>query len=175
MKNTLENRLKFYAQHLGQNIIIDSDCFSSENSNDIIHTTLVSVTLKGIECDGWIPVTEHTSLEFKPLSAITDEDALELATLMNPPFGFSANSTVIKTKLKTTVINGNHSLDIGFKVDTLSKGFILKYENKPQSMFANEGIIFCDFLRSKGYALPWMGLSVENLVEYGWIKIKDHV
>ena len=26
-----------------------------------------------------------------------------------------------------------------------------------------------DFLRSKGYALPWMGLSVEKLVEYGWV------
>ncbi|WP_284464864.1 hypothetical protein [Chryseobacterium sp.] len=30
-----------------------------------------------------------------------------------------------------------------------------------------------DFLRSKGYALPWMGLSVEKLVEYGWIKLKE--
>lgn len=28
-----------------------------------------------------------------------------------------------------------------------------------------------DYLRSKGYALPWMGLSVETLVEYGWIKL----
>ena len=24
-----------------------------------------------------------------------------------------------------------------------------------------------DYLRSKGYALPWMGLSVEKLIEYG--------
>ena len=29
-----------------------------------------------------------------------------------------------------------------------------------------------DFLRSKGYALPWMGLSVKQLEEYGWIKLK---
>lgn len=28
-----------------------------------------------------------------------------------------------------------------------------------------------DYLRSKGYALPWMGLSVTQLVEYGWIKL----
>lgn len=28
-----------------------------------------------------------------------------------------------------------------------------------------------DFLRSKGYALPWMDLSVEDLIEYGWIKL----
>ncbi|MDP9954715.1 hypothetical protein J2X97_000352 [Epilithonimonas hungarica] len=31
---------------------------------------------------------------------------------------------------------------------------------------------FADYLRSKGYALPWMGLSVEKLVEYGWVKLK---
>lgn len=30
-----------------------------------------------------------------------------------------------------------------------------------------------DYLRSKGYALPWMGLSVEKLQEYGWIKITE--
>lgn len=27
------------------------------------------------------------------------------------------------------------------------------------------------YLRSKGYALPWMGLSVEQQIEYGWIKL----
>ena len=30
-----------------------------------------------------------------------------------------------------------------------------------------------DYLRSKGYALPWMGLSVEKLIEYGWVKLKE--
>lgn len=30
-----------------------------------------------------------------------------------------------------------------------------------------------DYIRSKGYALPWMGLSVEQQIEYGWIKLKD--
>ena len=30
-----------------------------------------------------------------------------------------------------------------------------------------------DYLRSRGYALPWMELSVEKLMEYGWIKLKE--
>lgn len=30
-----------------------------------------------------------------------------------------------------------------------------------------------DYLRSKGYAMPFMGLSVEKMVEYGWIKLID--
>ncbi len=29
-----------------------------------------------------------------------------------------------------------------------------------------------DYLRSKGYAMPFMGLSVETMIEYGWIKLK---
>jgi hypothetical protein len=28
-----------------------------------------------------------------------------------------------------------------------------------------------DYLRSKGYALPWMDLSVDNLLKYGWVKL----
>ena len=31
-----------------------------------------------------------------------------------------------------------------------------------------------DYFRSKGYALSYMGLSVEDLVEYGWIKLKEN-
>lgn len=31
-----------------------------------------------------------------------------------------------------------------------------------------------DYLRSIGIALPYMGLSVEKQVEYGWIKLKEN-
>lgn len=139
MENTLENRLKFYAQHLGQNIIIDSDCFRSENGNDIIHTKLVSVSLKGIECDGWIPVTEHTALELKPLSLITDED--------------------YKKVFRSEIMNPEHPSD-DIELDGRIGGIKLS------------DITTADFLRSKGYSLPWMGLSIEKLQEYGWIKLK---
>lgn len=30
-----------------------------------------------------------------------------------------------------------------------------------------------DYLRSKGYALPWMGYSVEQLISFGWLKLKQ--
>lgn len=35
------------------------------------------------------------------------------------------------------------------------------------------GIYDADYLRSKGYALPYMGLSVEDLVNRGWVKLKE--
>lgn len=31
-----------------------------------------------------------------------------------------------------------------------------------------------DQLRNLGYALPYMDLSVEDLVEYGWVKLKEN-
>jgi len=36
-----------------------------------------------------------------------------------------------------------------------------------------DDIFRTDFLRSKGYALPWMGLSVDQMVEAGWIKLQE--
>lgn len=33
-------------------------------------------------------------------------------------------------------------------------------------------MVITDYLRSKGYALPWMGLSVDEMVQAGWIKLK---
>lgn len=31
--------------------------------------------------------------------------------------------------------------------------------------------LMSEILKSKGYALPYMGLSVEKLIEYGWVKL----
>lgn len=54
------------------------------------------------------------------------------------------------------------------------------YGMSPSGIFVNSiigdssyhiGIREADYLRSKGYALPWMGLSVQQLINYGWIKL----
>lgn len=31
-----------------------------------------------------------------------------------------------------------------------------------------------DYLRSKGYILPFLDLSVEDLISYGWVKLKSN-
>lgn len=49
------------------------------------------------------------------------------------------------------------------------------YSNAWSSSCGNYGWLLLhhyDYLRSKGYALPWNGLSVEKMVEFGWIKLK---
>ena len=52
----------------------------------------------------------------------------------------------------------------------------IDYFNKDEAIedFNYEGLrcsYSADILRSRGYALPYMGLSVEKLIEYGWIKL----
>ena len=52
------------------------------------------------------------------------------------------------------------------------KDLIIRNNNEWYNYFDKQEIIFVyDYLRSKGYALPYMDLSVEDLIEYGWIKL----
>lgn len=59
----------------------------------------------------------------------------------------------------------------GFVISSnLSNDEDLVCPNKIGNYFRGD-VFITDYLRSKGYALPYMGLSVETLVEYGWIKL----
>ena len=88
-------------------------------------------------------------LELTPLSDITDEDAIEVYDLVYV--------SDFKPKFK-----------IGEIKETLLKNFHEEFTDFSPKDF----LLIFDNLRSKGYALPWMGLSVEKLIEYGWVKLK---
>lgn len=47
------------------------------------------------------------------------------------------------------------------------------YEIKVAIKYDSLTWLCVEYLRSKGYALPWMGLTVEEMVEAGWIKLKS--
>ena len=86
-------------------------------------------------------------LELTQLSQITDEDAIELSNIIS--------NTI-------TNVDDNYPVLISpkeVKTDIEVLGF---------ASFQT-----VDYLRSKGYALPWMGLSVEQLVSFGWVKLKE--
>lgn len=86
-------------------------------------------------------------LLLKPLNQITDEDLINI-----------------------NFFEGNFDeVNFEFLPDSY------EYHWKVSGILCNEGFLALkdfDYLRSKGYALPWMGLSIEKLIEYGWIKIK---
>ena len=138
-QNILENKARFFAQYWCQKII----CFP-HNKNPIRYDNPNKLLAGTFERKAY--------LQLKPLSQISDEDAIDVSKI----FGLGHLSGAIKELILSifrTSINdsGTTSSTNGIK---------------------NWMQVF-DYLRSKGYALPYMGLSVEDLVEYGWIKLKE--
>lgn len=84
-------------------------------------------------------------LELKSLEYITDEDAKAISEIEKD------------SSTEDPVVRG--------------KALIRDFEYT--SLDPLKVIQVVDYLRSKGYALPWMGLSIEKLVEYGWVKLKE--
>lgn len=137
-ENTLENKAKFFAQYWGQHLIIMGSFLRI-----IDHLTLCNIENDDI-------------LQLKPLSKISDEDALW--TINNHYFKFE-NPILEISKLKALT----KEIHISYIFNDATRHLILKPENLYPHNY--------DYLRSKGYALPYMDLSVEELIEYGWIKL----
>ena len=90
--------------------------------------------------------SEEYYLTLKSLTEISDKDALKIAKIFH------------YNKGKHRVKEGKSILESLIR-DAV---FIASYHRVGASF---------DYLRSKGYALPFMDLSVEKMIEYGWIKL----
>lgn len=99
---------------------------------------------------------ENRFLQLKPLSSISDEDSIFLTNLEGNCHQMDWDNTQFLNRGKN-----------------IAKWLIDELENRySNSVFTTEKFIWVvDYLRSKGYALPWMGLSVKEMVEAGWIKL----
>lgn len=87
-------------------------------------------------------------LLLNPLSSITDEDAIEVA-----------------------IICGRANTSVGY-----AKEFITSYFEKnvaTTTIYNYQYFKSIDFLRSKGYALPYLNLSVDDLVQAAVFKLKS--
>tara|TARA_X000001382_G_scaffold25412_3_gene15999 strand:+ start:7841 stop:8245 length:405 start_codon:yes stop_codon:yes gene_type:complete len=99
-------------------------------------------------CIQWTNDIRNGYLKLTSLENITDEDAIEIAAIHY--------HNLSKELLKPDVIQ-------------LVKTMLLAHKDC-------EEILICeisDYLRSKGYALPYLGLSVEQLIHFGWIQIRE--
>lgn len=95
------------------------------------------------------PMYDTSILELKPLEDITDDDLMTIAKHYEP----------------TT-----------YKVESNSDEIVFDYmygDNFSSAAIGYDYGYALDYLRSKGYALPWMGLSVEKQIQYGWVKLKE--
>lgn len=141
---TQENKARFFGCYLGQKIRLPDGS---------IHTLSGIINHKGKDgkTHWWAYFGEeqhhcilidYTKLLLKPLSSISDEDAIN--AIMISLDDISANYKGSKEEA----------------VEFYQNPFDLNYTE-------------VDYLRSRGYALPWMGLSVEELVQAGWIRLVE--
>jgi len=118
-------------------------------------------------------------LILKPFSSVTDEEAVEVARIaLYDPTIEDWNADEVWTG-EGDFIGSRHSLEVGMRcwqgllaIDDQS-GLISLHDEEGECQEINSLMYIVDHLRSKGYALPWMGLSVDQMVEAGWIKLKN--
>ena len=158
LENTLENKAKFFAQYWGQHVLYFSSDFLRKIDN---------LTLDSIENDDY--------LELKHISQISDEDAINVAKLVSPMLfeGRGKNGGHYIDKSETWWYSVKHNGKT-LMVDIDLDGYIFEYDEVEEYKRPSRSLIGTDYLRSKGYALPWMDLSVEDLIEYGWVKLKEN-
>lgn len=135
MDNTLDNKSKFIAQYWGQQIL---KVKGAESTTQFVN-------------GGWIFASPGVYLELKPLSAISDEELTQVASLMDKTYDApypqdSKNAHSVEDARTWLTINTQYC--------------------------ANLPIMFSDYLRSKAYLLPFHDLTTEQLIEYGWAKLK---
>ncbi len=145
MENTLVNKEKFFALYIRQRVLVNNFC--TESANGVVTITALD----------YLHNTEmYCYLMLKPLSSITDEDAIEVAKLF------------WKEDKYHTIKNGKYYVGT---INQFHENPIVEYGIE---MYPHNALLMCDFLRSKGYALPFLDLSVSELINYGWVKLKEN-
>lgn len=151
MENNIENKRKFFAQYLGQNVNRYKPTYGSWKTHNV-----------GYTCSG--------QLYLKPLSLISDEDAIEVSRIMynggvykHSIYWQSEDEIVVCVEDKNYIdyVEIKYNGDVVFQIQSDCKKYVLRILNA------------YDFLRSKGYALPFMELDVQKLIEYGWLKLRS--
>lgn len=97
------------------------------------------------EPDGFIRSMTKDSLlflELKSISNLSDNDAIKVSEIWG-------------SKVHSKILGNIITIRIGTKAESEVRNSI--------------GVI--DFLRSKGYALPFMEYSVDDLISFGWVRL----
>jgi len=144
MENNIENKAKFFAQYWGQKV--KSSYLPEQNEPCTIDANTFKIfhlVINGV-------------LRLKSLSDISDEDAIEISTIYYS--AFSENDRSLDDKMI-------------FRAKQIIRCLVNSKKYNEHGLWSGS-IELIDFLRSKGYLLPWMGLSTEELISRGWAVVK---
>lgn len=178
MKNTLKNKAKFFAQYWGQEI-----CKAPFNDNLLKPIAVINYAGS---------IIRNSYLELKPLSSISDDDAMKLIQIVCGTQYIEPNIINIKRK-KTSrkylyidaiewscfeVIKHETDKPIKMLLHISSWGSINVYINSKNyhTCLGNNSYQsdVVDEIRDMGYAYKFKKLTVEQQIEFGWIKLKNN-
>lgn len=118
------------------------------------------------------PMSESSYLLLKPLSSITDEDAIEVAKMA---WKGSVKDTIRKANRiivrMPDKVNPNQKFIISIWFDS-GNTTVWEWNTEKYTRTFNQCAIV-DFLRSKCYAMPFKNYSVDDLIKEGLIKLHE--
>lgn len=71
------------------------------------------------------------------------------------------------------VLNGKYKVYYNSLKTVNERSFLLLYELLGFNDIVNLPYTDIDFVRSKGYALPYNGITVNEMIQAGWIKLRQ--
>ena len=153
MKNTLDNKAKFFAQYWG---------VKTDNSGAYSH--IDGMVLQAIQFG-----IGDCAIELRPLSSITDEEAIEVAKI----FHRYSNSIEYNIDYKTNTFREKFAQLYWMEDNERRVVINFCYDGTFHAVQANNETFLKAFqyIQFKGFALPYHNLSVEQLIEYGWVKL----
>lgn len=168
MENTLENKEKFFSQYWGQKVAYHDKMNNWYVGKGVLNLDMIEY------------------LELTPLSKVTDEDAIKVASivlgkeikpieLINWDWRYNI---IVNREKSIQEENVEIEMYVAITYDTGEIRFIWDYKHKngvgQQDRHCPNSVSAYDYLRSKGYAVPYNGVSVEKQIEYGWINLKTN-
>jgi len=143
MENTKENKEKFFALYLGQKVLDDG--------------------IRGIVTldKTWNWKHEDFKLKLKPISKINEIDLLQVLKASDTKFMDEEYGAIIKVEN----IEMDDYFDLSVRVICEKKSYTLRTK-----IFHEATKV--DVLRSIGYATPFLGLSIQDLISFGWVVLE---
>ena len=172
----MNTKQKLASLYFGQKIINHP-----EYNNDYL-VYINNITL------GWLTDESEYRLILKSLSEITDEDVIHIARVChqvpNSNFEIKRQDDIIHATNIDNVGIERH-ICINFKYATINCNMripddndkLINYKVNIAEIHMNASRVVgyiqsVDYLRSKGYALPYNDLSIDELIKKRWIEIK---
>lgn len=145
----------YFAQYWGQNVLI---C-TYQNTHNVKEVNGAYMLVNQPD--------EHLLLT--PLSAITDEDAIEVGKIL---FGEKYSNG----KCYSPENGESYYITVHIPETTINQSVELYFDGHLRNMngYGLQNVLqVYDYLRSKGYATPFRNYSVEQLIEMGWLKLRS--